>query len=245
MKTIYISRNGNQEGPYSEEEINSLLAKDELALTDFIWSEGMSEWSEVSAVLDSPKVASIEEHIPESLKPRSPVQKQESVSNPASSATNQDCIFTMDGVNDLLQVYDDRVSITPQGFMGLISKGLKGTKTIPFQSITAIQFKLAGFTTGYIQFTIPGGHESHGGVIDAGIDENTFMFYSKVADGHEGNKKAEKIKNYIESKLKELRGQKSNVGLSMGDEIAKLVALKAQGALSEEEFQTAKKRLIG
>jgi len=151
----------------------------------------------------------------------------------------------MQGVNDVLRVYEDRVTITTQGLMGFISKGLKGTKTIPYDSVTAIQFKRAGWTTGYIQFTIPGGHESHGGVMAAGMDENTFMFYSNVSQGDEGNKQAEEIKEYIEAKIKEIRAPKSSSVPSLGDELAKIAALKAQGVLSDEEFQAAKKRLIG
>ena len=169
---------------------------------------------------------------------------------PQSNTSNNEsqAVYTMKGVNDLLHVYQDRVEITPEGFMGFISKGLKGTKTIPFYSINAIQFKLAGFTTGYIQFTISGGIESRGGVINAGTDENTFMFYSKASDGHKGNNQATEIKNYIEARIKDSRAPKSvpasTATASLGDELAKIAALKAQGVLSDEEFQAAKKRLI-
>ena len=85
-------------------------------------------------------------------------------------------IFQMEGVGETLVVYSDKLEITPRGVLGFMAKGLKGTKTIPFFSITSIQFKQSGFTSGYLQFTIPGGNESRNGIFDAAIDENTFMF---------------------------------------------------------------------
>ena len=72
----------------------------------------------------------------------------------------------MKGVAEVLVVYEDKVTITPKGVLGLMPIGLKGTKTIPFGSITGIQFKDAGtLFSGYIQFTIPGGNESKGGFL--------------------------------------------------------------------------------
>ena len=66
----------------------------------------------------------------------------------------------MQGVQDLLEVFGDKVQLTPKGVLGFLNKGLKGTKTIPFTSIQALQFKEAGAVfSGYIQFTIAGGNE--------------------------------------------------------------------------------------
>ena len=84
-------------------------------------------------------------------------------------------VYKMKGVGELLEVYEDSLTITPKGLIGLASKGLKGTKTIPFTSIAAIQFKKSGLTSGYLQFTLPGGVESRGGVFQAANDENTFI----------------------------------------------------------------------
>lgn len=153
-------------------------------------------------------------------------------------------IHRMGGVAEVLEVYDSKVTITPTGVLGVLTKGLKGTKTIPFFSITAIQFKTAGFTSGYIQFTIPGGNESRGGVFDAAGDENTFMFSNTGSN----NQIAEIIKNYIERKIQELRSPKQaapTIGGSIAEEIRKLAELKAQGFLSDAEFQAAKAKLLG
>ena len=152
-------------------------------------------------------------------------------------------IHTMKGVQDQLEVFENKVTITPKGILGFMNKGLKGTKTIPFSSISAIQFKEAGAVfSGYLQFTIPGGNESKGGVFSAASDENTFMFAEK-----KNNALAIQIKEYIETKVQELhspRNTQSQSATSLSDEIQKLASLRDSGVLSDQEFQTAKSRLF-
>lgn len=144
----------------------------------------------------------------------------------------------MKGVMGVLEVYEDKVTITPKGVTGFLAKGLKGTKTIPLFSISAIQFKKSGITSGYLQFTVPGGNESKAGLTAAPYDENSFIFRGK-------NEKALEIKEYIEERIQQLRNPRvTSSGPSLSDELQKLADLKAQGILSEEEFQTAKRRLI-
>ncbi|CAK9108296.1 Uncharacterized protein SCF082_LOCUS50372 [Durusdinium trenchii] len=153
--------------------------------------------------------------------------------------TLMSAVYTMKGVGEVLEVYEDKLTITPKGVLGFLSKGLKGTKTIPFFAISGIQFKKAGLTSGYLQFTIPGGNESKAGLFSAASDENTFMFSGR-------NELAEEIKNYIEQRTREVRNpQDSSDRSSVADELQKLADLKVQGILSDEEFQSAKRRLIG
>lgn len=170
-----------------------------------------------------------------------PLQTQIGAKEKIPSCDASTTAFTMQGVHDLLEVYRDKVAITPKGVMGFLAKGLKGTKTIPFHSITAIQFKKAGFTSGYMQFTIPGGRESHGGVVAAASDENSFMF----DDTGNNNEQALHIKNYIESRVQETRAPKSAPSSSLADELQKLANLRRDGILSEDEFNAAKRRLLG
>ncbi|OGW84740.1 MAG: hypothetical protein A3C35_01235 [Omnitrophica bacterium RIFCSPHIGHO2_02_FULL_46_11] len=147
-------------------------------------------------------------------------------------------VYTMKGVGELLEVYEEKVAITPKGMVGFLAKGLKGTKTIPFFSITAIQFRKSGVISGYLQFTVPGGIESRGGEMDAAFDENTFMFRGQ-------NELALEIKNYIEKRMQEVRSPQMISSISsISDELQKLADLKTKGILSEEEFQTAKKQLL-
>lgn len=152
-------------------------------------------------------------------------------------------IHTMKGVQDLLEVFEDKITITPKGILAFINKGLKGTKTIPFSSISAIQFKEAGaIFSGYLQFTIPGGNESKGGLFSAANDENSFMFAEK-----KNNALATQIKEYIEAKVHELRAPQAaqlKPANSLSDELQKLASLRDSGVLSDQEFQSAKSRLI-
>jgi hypothetical protein len=95
--------------------------------------------------------------------------------------------------------------------------------------------------SGYLQFTIPGGNESRGGVFSAASDENSFMFANK-----NNNQLATTIKEYVEQRVRELRAPTTVVHpvTSLADELQKLVSLRDNGVLSEQEFQTAKLRLI-
>jgi hypothetical protein len=148
-------------------------------------------------------------------------------------------IFTLKGDRELLEVSDDNISITPVGLAGFIYKGLKGTKTIPFSSITAVQCREAStFLCGYIQFTIHGGNESTGGLKAAVTDENSVLFVKKY------NEIALKIKGFIEAKIKVLHAPPQVSHPSFVDELKKLAILKEQGILSEAEFSAAKNKLL-
>lgn len=148
-------------------------------------------------------------------------------------------LHTIQGLQDQLEVFDTKVTITPKGVLGFLNKGIKGTKEIPFTSITAMQLKKAGLTSGYIQFTVPGGNESRGGVFSATKDENTFMFVQKHNDV------MAEVKDYIERRRAELQApHPTTTTTSLSDEFQKLAQLHAQGVLSADEFQAAKNQLI-
>jgi len=158
------------------------------------------------------------------------------------SVVESGVLYTMNGVGGQLDVYEDKLTITLKGVMGLMTKGLKGSKTIPFISITAIQFKQASsLVNGYLQFTVPGGNESAGGITGAVSDENSFMFRDK-----KNNEMAQQIKDYIESTISKLHApQAAAAAPSLSDELLKLSQLKDQGILTDEEFQAAKEKLMG
>lgn len=149
-------------------------------------------------------------------------------------------VFRITGVQDELMVFENKLSITPKGALGFLNKGMQGTKTIQFTSITAIQFKMASaYVSGYLQFSILGGRENTMGILGAATDENTFMF-----SGKETNKLAEEIKNYIEDRMHTSMSVPAS-GVSQADEVAKLFEMKKKGVISEEDFVKAKKRLLG
>lgn len=145
----------------------------------------------------------------------------------------------IEGVSETLEVFEDKVTITPRGVMGFLTKGMKGTKEIPFRSINAMQFKKAGAVfSGYLQFTIAGGNESRSGLLAATQDENTFMFVQKE------NAAVENVKIFIEEKQKQTTEIKVTTSVSKADELIKLSELLKTGAISSEEFAVMKKEII-
>ena len=141
-----------------------------------------------------------------------------------------------------LLVYKDKVEITRQGFTGFLLHGFAGTKSIPIASIQAVQFKEPGtITVGFIQFSILGGIESKKGLLDAMSDENTVRFFDEQLET------ARKIKEYIESCILARNAPQSapQPQVSAADEVIKYKQLLDMGAISQEEFDTLKKKLLG
>lgn len=150
-------------------------------------------------------------------------------------------VFSLKVQQDQIEVFEDKITITPKGLLGAINKGAtKGTKTILFTAITAIQHKKPGLTPGYLQFTLMGGIESRGGYLEASKDENSFIFQQKH------NKQVLQIKEYIEVQMTKIRNVANapQATTSTADELQKLAKLKSDGILTDEEFQAAKNRLL-
>lgn len=170
-------------------------------------------------------------------------QQEERENRILSEERARGIVFSMIGVQDRLEVFDDKLTITPQAtLMAFLNKGLKGTKTIPFTSIRATQFRAAGAVfSGFLQFSILGGIESTGGLLKAAGDENTFMFANVM-----NNELAKRIMEFIESKTHELQSPKTAPQSdSLADQLQSLSKLRDQGILSEDEFSKAKAKLIG
>ncbi len=152
-----------------------------------------------------------------------------------------DPVFEIKTISEIVKVYEDKIELSPKG-LGKLNKGMfKGAKSIPFTAITAIQHKKVGrITSGYVQFTLAGGNESKGGILDATKDENTFMYVTKH------KKVVTEIIDFIEKRRAELSSPgASTTPLSMADELKKLADLKEQGILTDEEFDTQKAKLLG
>jgi hypothetical protein len=117
--------------------------------------------------------------------------------------------------------------------------GFKGEKRIPFSSITSVQFREPGFmTAGYIQFGVAGALESTGGLMAAAQDENSVLFDKKYLEGFQ------RLRKIVEQGCEAGRRAPAGKDSSVADELAKLVQLKSDGHLSDEEFQLLKAKLL-
>jgi len=54
MKTYHISKNGNQFGPFAEEEVRRKLAIGDLNGRDLCWTDGMAQWAPIHQVMSLP-----------------------------------------------------------------------------------------------------------------------------------------------------------------------------------------------
>jgi hypothetical protein len=124
---------------------------------------------------------------------------------------------------------------------GLFSNHPASEKTIPYRSITAVQFKKADLTVGFIQFTLQGGVEAKRGAFEAVTDENTVTFGTE-----EKTKEFERAKSIIEQKISMANIAASSVSNSSNDleQLEKLASLRDKGIISEEEFQAKKKKIL-
>jgi hypothetical protein len=139
------------------------------------------------------------------------------------------------GANGQIELLEDRLIIGRRGFL----RGLRGEKTIPYSSITAMQAREPGiFAAGYIQLTIPGGIESTKGLWDAWKDENTVVFRHRQR--RQFREAREAIQQGIaRSQAVRLPGNGSDL-----DQLEKLTALRTSGAVTEPEFQVMKARIL-
>lgn len=142
------------------------------------------------------------------------------------------------GVGDILCVYEDRVVIQHKGVLNFFTMGMKGDKTLYYADITSVQFKKPGLLSGYIQFSLPGGKEDTGGLSSAFQDENTITLSGNAAE-------AEKVVNYINQRLREVKTNKVQATFSPADELRKFKELLDMGIISQQEFDAKKRQLIG
>lgn len=135
--------------------------------------------------------------------------------------------------------------IKRKGMLNFVNHGMDGEKTIDITNMSGIQMKEAGsITSGYLQFIVLGSKESKGGLFSATQDENTIMFIKKEQE------MANEIKVYVENILSNKNAVKTTseekeLKVDTVDEIRKYKALAEDGIITEEEFQTKKKQLLG
>jgi hypothetical protein len=138
-----------------------------------------------------------------------------------------------------LELLDNTVVIRKQGFANAMASGLNGERSIPISTITAIQLKLGGWTPGYILFSYAGSKPFAGGIFEATHDPDAFLFEKSHND------EVSAFKTKVEQLMRESRKSPSTTSTaSLAEEIRKLSALKDEGILSQDEFDSAKRRLL-
>jgi len=73
---IYLARNNQQAGPYTLEQLNQMLASQQVLLTDLIWHQGMTEWKALGELTHGQFVYQPQGYVP-------PTQLHQEVQNPS------------------------------------------------------------------------------------------------------------------------------------------------------------------
>ncbi|MDN5479608.1 MAG: DUF4429 domain-containing protein, partial [Chryseobacterium sp.] len=145
-------------------------------------------------------------------------------------------IFKSKG-KSFVKIKDDKISIIKKGIIYAVNQGFKGEKTLFIKDISAIQVKKSGLLIGYLQFSLKGGYESKGGVMDATKDENTILI---------GNKKdylqALEIKEYVENFISNSSSTPSIK--SLPEQIKEYKSLLDEGIITEDEYNVKKADLL-
>ena len=152
-------------------------------------------------------------------------------------------LFNLDGNVAKLTVYEDHCVITgKKSFTGFLSgRAFDGTKEFYYSDLTSVQYKKASiWLNGFIQFEYPGSHSGQNNY----NSENTFVIMKGKTDLDE----CEKAYNYIRERIAFYKSQKNAPQLaqiSPAEELKKYKDLLDAGVISEEEFNSKKKQLLG
>lgn len=90
---IYLARNNQQAGPYTLEQLNQMLASQQVLLTDLAWHQGMSEWKALGELTQGKLVYEPQHYVSTPPTPEhSPFQNTDytatNTSRPSSASSN-------------------------------------------------------------------------------------------------------------------------------------------------------------
>ncbi|MCO8087124.1 MULTISPECIES: RDD family protein [Acinetobacter] len=87
---IYLARNNQQAGPYTLEQVNQMLASQQVLLTDLAWHQGMTEWKALGELTQGKLVYQPEGYEPAPAAPEaSPFQQPQNTASYNNSSLNQ------------------------------------------------------------------------------------------------------------------------------------------------------------
>jgi len=146
----------------------------------------------------------------------------------------------MEGLQgEAIVVTDKRVLVIKAGFSSGALFGRK-VKSYPYHQITSIEVSV-GLTLGRIQLSVAGTSEAwlRSDIVNLSQAENVVQISRAQLED------ARRIAALIEERIAASQQPNQPSQLSLAGELAKLAELKESGVLSDEEFQAAKKRLLG
>ena len=138
-----------------------------------------------------------------------------------------------------MELTGDCVVIRKRGLANAMASGINGDRSITVSTITAVQIKLGGWTPGYILFSYPGSKPFDGGMVQAAHDPDVFLFPKSLND------EVTAFKAKVEQMMRDSKKASPVASSSsLAEEIRKLSSLRDDGILSQEEFDSAKKKLL-
>ena len=142
-----------------------------------------------------------------------------------------------------MQVYDDKVVLSVKAGIGSFLTGnvSDGEKTIYYGDCIGVQFKKSGFQLGYLQFETSSAIMNNRG--NNFFNENTFTWDKP----QQSNDKMEEVANYVKERVeyyKQARVSPAAVA-TPADELKKFKELLDMGVITQDEFDTKKKQLLG
>ena len=152
--------------------------------------------------------------------------------------------ITMGG-KTIIKLGEGTLTISRPGLVSKFSHGFSGEKTILFNQISAIQIKKAGIARGYIQFILAGTKEGKSGVLFGDSKNENIVYFASTFHNKKTNSAAEEIKRTIEQyNLNSNKGTTIVKEEDKYDKLAKLKKLLDDNAITQEEFESEKAKLL-
>ncbi len=172
-------------------------------------------------------------------------EQKRKASEPNGGQASENILYDLKGVRGRsMKVYGDRCVISTKASVGSFISGnvSDGEKTIFFTDCIGVQFKKSGFQIGYIQLETASGIMNN--TANNFFNENSFTFDKSV----QTNENMSLVADYIKNRIAETKRSKSAPivnQVSSADELLKYKQLLDMGILTQEEFDTKKKQLLG
>jgi hypothetical protein len=139
-------------------------------------------------------------------------------------------IAVADGLDGSIELWPGKVIIRPVGTYAFLTRLGQGDQEIRVSSITSVDFRRQGIGGGYIRFSFAGGS----------FDYKTIWFHQSRQEEFEDFKEA------LDSMM-DRSHQPAEVarGMSVVEELERLVGLLEKGHITREEFNQRKKQILG